>query len=137
MKEIKTKDWKGNEYEGKWNGKTYKSSVLDHPELVCVYVSNRQVHISQEEADRLCKENEISKHQRAKDYVATILDRLSFDERYALFELLINDSSICDKYISKKELDRRSVNLMRQILNQDICIRLKKDRTGYDCDFKN
>lgn len=43
MQEIKVVDYKGKEFSGVWNEKTYMSRISDKPELRRIYVNNEEI----------------------------------------------------------------------------------------------
>lgn len=49
MINVKVKNYKGKEYTGIWNGKTYSSSIDGAPELRRIYVDNSPLHITETE----------------------------------------------------------------------------------------
>nr|DAG66607.1 MAG TPA: Protein of unknown function (DUF1244) [Caudoviricetes sp.] len=53
MKNIEVTDYTGVKYEGKWNEKTYKSTVSDRPELYRIYVNEQLIHVTEEEYQRM------------------------------------------------------------------------------------
>lgn len=75
MKNIEVTDYTGVKYEGKWNEKTYKSTVPDRPELYRIYVNEQLIHVTEEEYQRMiggageCEKKKIreSMDRRRKD----------------------------------------------------------------------
>lgn len=53
MRTVKVTNFKGTEYEGAWNEKTYSSKVEGQPELIRIYLSNEEIHITEEEYSKL------------------------------------------------------------------------------------
>lgn len=53
MKNITVKNWKGKEFSGSWNGKTYSSKIDGRNDLYRIYVDNNPIHIEESELKRL------------------------------------------------------------------------------------
>ena len=53
MKNITIKNYKGAEFSGDWNGKTYPSTVEGRTDLVRIYVNNEVANVSAEEIKNL------------------------------------------------------------------------------------
>ena len=73
MKTIKVTNWKGNEFEGSWNEKTYPSQIEDK-NLIRIYVSDTRIHITAEELEKI---------QPAKKVIVSedVIARIKADEK--------------------------------------------------------
>lgn len=105
MRDIKVTNWNGDEFQGKWNEKCYKSQIQDRPELVRIYIDNKRLHLTQEEYMRINEEKlhdemgkieTMAKAGHRSELVSQILtlanDNLTIDELRNLSKLL-NDIS--------------------------------------------
>lgn len=74
MREITVKNFKGNEFSGMWNEKTYSSHIAEHPEYFRIYVSNEPIHIIPAELDRINgdveKENFIRERKECENFIS-------------------------------------------------------------------
>lgn len=63
MKKISVVNYKGTQYSGEWNGKSYSSKIEGRDELHRIYVDNDPVHITDEELKRL-QDEDVSRQRR-------------------------------------------------------------------------
>ena len=45
MKKISVKNFKGEEFEGMWNEKTYSSKIDGRPDLYRIYLDGESIHV--------------------------------------------------------------------------------------------
>ena len=84
MKNIEVTDYTGVKYEGKWNEKTYKSTVSDRPELYRIYVNEQLIHVTEEEYQHMiggAGEYEKKKIREAMDRRRKEIEAMSLYEK--------------------------------------------------------
>ena len=52
MKKISVKNFKGEEFEGMWNEKTYSSKIDGRPDLYRIYLDGESIHDSLRRKER-------------------------------------------------------------------------------------
>ena len=97
MQEIKVVDYKGKEFSGVWNEKTYMSRISDKPELRRIYVNNEEIHITKEEYEKLLGDSIAAKQLinfENKNHIKQCIDKLSVKDKLEILEYLMNDKKI-------------------------------------------
>ena len=119
MKKISVKNYKGTEFEGEWNEKTYSSKIDGRPDLYRIYISNESVHIEKEELAKIVDDIKAEeKKRKEKDNAAKLekieamLGELSYENKIRLFWELASDPDIivnilCDLGISGERINIR------------------------------
>jgi len=69
MKKISVVNYKGTQYSGEWNGKSYSSKIEGRDELHRIYIDNDPVHITDEELKRLQSDDADRQARIAKNKV--------------------------------------------------------------------
>lgn len=88
MKNITIKNWKGQEYSGEWNQKTYVSKI-DSKNLVRIYVDGNEINVSKEviaavEIDL----SKIERLNRIEDVKLKIEEFINSKDEAAKFDIL-------------------------------------------------
>ena len=52
MKKISVKNFKGEEFEGMWNEKTYSSKIDGRPDLYLIYLNGESIHVEKKELEK-------------------------------------------------------------------------------------
>lgn len=93
MKTIKVTNFKGMEFEGSWNEKTYSSKVKNHPELFRIYVNDESIHITPEEYMRITNSSseEFEKKRKNDKLASTVkeVSKMSLQEKASIAEELL------------------------------------------------
>ncbi len=58
MKNITIKNWKGEEFTGEWNSKTYSPKINNDENLVRIYINNEQIHVYKDELAKISEDAE-------------------------------------------------------------------------------
>lgn len=83
--QIEIKNYKGSDYKGYWNEKTYSSKIVDNPSLLRIYVDDVQIHVTQEELDKAVGDSKISIQRKRID---NIYKRLDQNGKIYLFQMI-------------------------------------------------
>ena len=119
MKNISVRNYKGTEFEGAWNEKTYSSKIDGRPDLYRIYVDNESVHIEKEELAKIVDDIKTEEKKRKErdnaaklEKIEAMLGELSYENKIRLFWELTNDPDIivnilCDLGISGERINTR------------------------------
>lgn len=124
MKKISVKNYKGTEFEGAWNEKTYSSKIDGRPDLYRIYINNESVHIEKEELEKIVDDIKTEeKKRKEKDNAAklekieALLNELSYENKIRLFWELTNDPDIIVNILSNLGISGERINIRcREIL---------------------
>ena len=53
MKKISVKNFKGEEFEGMWNEKTYSSKIDGRPDLYRIYLDGESIHVEKKALEKI------------------------------------------------------------------------------------
>lgn len=115
MQEIKVVDYKGKEFSGVWNEKTYMSRISDKPELRRIYVNNEEIHITKEEYEKLLGDSIAAKQLinfENKNHIKQCIDKLSVKDKLEILEYLMNDKKIKELCYTDREIKDNRDNIM-------------------------
>lgn len=88
MKNITIKNWKGEEYSGEWNQKTYVSKI-DSKNLVRIYVDGNEINVSKEAIAAVKIDlSKIERLNRIEDVKLKIGEFTSAKDEAAKFDIL-------------------------------------------------
>lgn len=93
MKNITIKNYKGNEYAGEWNEKTYTSKI-DSDNLVRIYVGGKEINVRKEDLKAVGKDmvkDEREKRIRdAKIKFAEFTDENDVSAKFDIFKFMLD-----------------------------------------------
>ena len=112
MINVKVKNYKGKEYTGIWNGKTYSSSIDGAPELRRIYVDNSPLHITETELAKLLDEKDDIKRGK-EEHVKETLKSMPFESKLNVLSTLLND----DKFIELCKTDKEVLSCKDNIID--------------------
>jgi len=104
MRQIKVTNFQGKQFEGDWNEKVYPSKVQGRPELHRIYVGGTEIHITDEELQRITNDIQDSKEANEEANMRMIVN---------LFEGLTDENkrkivnTLMKKYIETKDIDKQ------------------------------
>jgi hypothetical protein len=104
MRRITVTSYNGQKFEGDWNEKVYPSKIQGKPELHRIYVNNTEIHITDEELQKITNDIQNSKEANEEANMRMIIK---------LFEGLADDNkrrivnALMKKYIETKDIDKQ------------------------------
>lgn len=118
MKKVTVSNFKGQEFSGDWNEKTYSSRINGCPELHRIYINSEQIHITEEELSNITENLESIKSEQkkqqslnAKMRAKELFNQMTDEDSYELAE------SIIYKFLQQvQETDARASNNAHQAL---------------------
>ena len=110
MLSITFKNFKGDEYSGLWNGKTYKSNIADHPEYLRIYVSDKAYHITPEEFQKIGGDINAEKKKRYIQETERKLEQLV---------KLLEDSQV-EYILRKNKLGHEAIDIINCAKNAQV-----------------
>jgi hypothetical protein len=113
MTNITVKNFKGDEYSGTWNGKSYPSRIAGRPELHRIFLDNEAIHIDSEEFERVGGNAEKSAKEKSAFKINETAKRLATEEKIALLQKLYYDFDVQDA-LNKK--NARATNEMHKAM---------------------
>lgn len=133
MQEISCIDYKGKNFSGIWNEKTYSSKIEEKPELKRIYVDNEPVHITEKEYAKLIGGAETLKRQRHFEKMCSLkkeIKTLNLADKLEIILFVLDDEKFISLFdLNEEENDKirwdfeyRAERLMREEKEKNIYI---------------
>lgn len=67
MKKISVKNFKGEEFEGMWNEKTYTSKIDGRSDLYRIYLDGESIHVEKTELEKIVVDIKVEERRRKEE----------------------------------------------------------------------